>query len=352
MTIKSVRMYGPGNLKLEQVPVPQVKENEALVKIMAVGICGSDIPRVNKYGAYISPITPGHEFSGIIEKTGDAVKSFKAGDRVTVPPLMPCFKCDDCKAGNYVLCKTYNYFGSRCDGAFAQYVAVPETNLLKLPDNVGFKAAATTDPLANALHVIKRGGFKAGDKVCVFGAGPIGLYIIQYAAAKGAKQVVAVDVSETKLKTAADCGASVCLNGLDADIVKKVIEATNGGADMCVDASGVPSAQVNAIMSAAKLGRMVFLGISHKPLTLPEEAVDKVMRHEMNIIGSWNSFSKPFPGWEWTHAVESLSDGTIQAEKIITHVLGLEDVADTFKRIDERTIEYNKILFLPWGDTD
>lgn len=350
--MNAVRMYAPGDLKFEQVPIPKVSENEALVKVMAVGICGSDIPRVNKYGAHISPIIPGHEFSGMITEVGRDIKDFKVGDRVTVPPLMPCFQCEDCNAGNYVLCKTYNYFGSRCDGAFAQYINVPETNLLHLPENVGYFEAATTDPLANALHVLKRGAFNPGDIVCVFGAGPIGLYIIQYAVAKGAKMVVAVDISESKIEAAKKCGAKVCLNGLDKEIIKNVMDATEGGADLTVDASGVPHAQNNAIMSTAKLGRMVFLGISHQPLMLPKESVDKIMRWELNLIGSWNSFSKPFPGWEWKHAIESLADGTIDAEKIITHKLGLEEVAETFKRIDEKAIDFNKILFLPWGDIE
>jgi len=95
--MKAIRMYAPRDLRLEQVPVPEIKENEALVKVMAVGICGSDIPRINQYGAYISPITPGHEFSGEIVETGAAVKNFKVGDRVTVAPLLPCFKCEFCE---------------------------------------------------------------------------------------------------------------------------------------------------------------------------------------------------------------------------------------------------------------
>lgn len=348
--MKAVRMYAPKDLRLEEVDIPQISSDEVLLKVMAVGICGSDIPRVNKYGAYISPITPGHEFSGQICETGKDIDQFAVGDRVTVPPLMPCLKCEFCDAGHYSLCKDYSYFGSRCDGAFAQYIAVPQANLLKIEDNVSFAAAATADPLANALHVIKRGAFKEGDSVCVIGAGPIGLYILQYVAAKGASKVIAVDVDEKKLEVASSCGAQVCLNGLDKDIVDQIKQATNGGADLVVDASGVPIAQHNAIMATAKLGRMVLLGISHKGLNLSEEAVNQIMRGEQTVTGSWNSFSKPFPGWEWTHGVQSMADGIIDAEKIITHKLRLEDVSETFKKIDNKEMFYNKILFLPWGE--
>jgi L-iditol 2-dehydrogenase len=349
-TMKAIRMYAPRDLRLELVPIPEIKGNEALVKVMAVGICGSDIPRINQYGAYISPIIPGHEFSGVIVETGKDIKNFKIGDRVTVPPILPCFSCEFCEQGHYSLCKNYKYFGSRNDGAFAQYIAVPETNLLKIADNVTYEAAATTDPLANALHAVKRGSFKAGDKVCVFGAGAIGLYAIQYMKAKGASIAVAVDVDERKLEVARNCGADFTIDGRAADAAEQVIRVTDGGADVCIDASGFPSAQHNAILSTAKHGTMVFLGISHQPLTLTEECLDWVMRGEKAIVGSWNSFSKPFPGWEWTSGVECLADGTIDAEEVITHKLPLKDAPEIFDKIYKKELFFNKILFLPWID--
>jgi len=347
-TMKAIRMYAPRDLRLEQIPIPKITDDEVLVKVMAVGICGSDIPRINELGAYISPITPGHEFAGQIVEAGNNINEYKVGDRVTVPPLMPCFKCEYCEQGHYALCKDYKYFGSRNDGAFAQYLAVPESNLLKIADNVTYEAAATTDPLANALHAIKRGGFKTGDKDCVVGVGAIGLYALQYMKAKGAAKVVAVDVNEQKLRAAKNCGADVAINGLDEDVAEQIIAATDGGADLCIDASGFPIAQHNAIMATAKHGTMVLLGISHKPLELSEKCLDQVMRGEKAIVGSWNSFSKPFPGWEWTHGVECLADGIIDAEKVITHKLKLEDVSDTFDKIYKKEIFFNKILFLPW----
>ena len=348
-TMKAIRMYAPRDLRLEQVPVPKIKPGEVLVKVMAVGICGSDIPRINELGAYISPITPGHEFAGEIVEAGKDIKGFKVGDRITVPPLLPCFSCEYCEQGHYALCKNYKYFGSRNDGAFAQYLAVPEANLLKIADNVTYEAAATTDPLANALHAIKRSGFKAGMSACVVGVGAIGLFALQYMKAKGATTIVVVDVRDEKLAAAKNCGADVVINGLDKDVVDQITAATNGGADVCIDASGFPPAQHNAIMATAKHGTMVLLGISHKPLELSEKCVDQIMRGEKAVIGSWNSFSKPFPGWEWTHGVECLTDGTIDAEKVITHKLPLEDVPDIFDRIYKKEIFFNKILFLPWS---
>jgi len=340
-------MYAPGDLRLEEALIPAIRDNEVLIKVMATGICGSDIPRLNKLGAYISPITPGHEFSGQIVETGSRVGNFKEGDRVAVAPMKPCMKCKYCEQGFYSLCDDYGYFGSRCDGAFSEYLAVPEFNLLRVPDNVTLEAAATMDPLANALHAIKRSGFKAGDKTCVMGVGSIGSYIAQYLKANGASVVIGVDIGEEKLRSAANSGADVCIEGTDDDVAEQIVEATDGGADVCIDASGSPLAQQNAMMGTAKHGTMVFLGISHQPLSLSEHCVDIMMRGEKTLKGSWNSFSKPFPGWEWTHGLECLANGTVDADKIITHRLRLEDAAETFRKIDRGDFFYNKILFCP-----
>ena len=346
--MKAVRMYAPKDLRLEEVDIPSVGADEVLIKVLAVGICGSDIPRVNKYGAYISPIIPGHEFGGEIVELGSDVKEYAVGDKVTVAPLIPCYKCEYCKKGVYALCEDYSYYGSRRDGAFAQYIAVKENNLLKVSDAVSCETAATTDPFANSMHALKRAEFKAGDSVCVYGCGAIGLYAIQAAKALGASKVVAVDVSPEKLNSAKQSGADEVFNGRDADVAKQIRDYLGGGADVVCEISGAPIAQHNAILSAAKLGRVVIVGISHAGLQLSEEAVDKIMRGEIEVRGSWNSFSNPFPGWEWTTAIELFESGKASSDPVITHRLKLEDVADTFKKIDEGGMFFNKIMFFPW----
>lgn len=345
----AVKMYAPGDLRVEETGIPGLKTNEVLIKVMAVGVCGSDIPRINHYGAHISPIIPGHEFSGLIVEKGDAVNGLNIGDKVTVPPLLPCHACPYCQAGHYSLCENYSYFGSRCDGAFAQYVAVPRDNIVKMAENVTFEAAATVDPLANALHAVKKGRFKENDKVCVVGAGPIGLYAIQYMSKMNAAKVIAVDIEDSKIDVAKQSGAHSCLDSSKGDPVQSILEYTDGGADLIIDTSGAPAAQQQAILSTAKLGRIVLLGISHKSLILSEEAVDRIMRCELDIIGSWNSFSSPFPGWEWTCGAELLERDIIDADKIISHRLPLENVPETFKRISRKEFVYNKIMFFPWG---
>lgn len=349
--MKAVRMYAPRDLRVEEVPMPLMAEDEALVQVMAVGVCGSDLPRVNEYGAHVSPIIPGHEFSGVVTQVGPRVRSVRVGDHVTVPPLIPCNTCEWCRRGLYSLCEHYDYYGSRRDGAMAEYIAVKDSNLLRVPKNVSFETAATADPCANALHGLDRAGFTAKDSLCVYGAGPIGLFAILAAKQRGAACVIAVDVQDEKLALAKKAGADVVVNSLREDPAPAVKAATNGlGADVVIDFSGVPSAQLNSVRSASKMGRVVLLGISHQGLHLTAEDVDLIMREQLQVIGSWNSFTKPFPGGDWTGTIDLFDRHGVTAEDIISHRLPLDEVPGIFEQIAKGELRFSKIMFFPHGD--
>ncbi|HBC26112.1 MAG TPA: galactitol-1-phosphate 5-dehydrogenase [Ruminococcaceae bacterium] len=349
--MKAVRLYKPGDLRVEQVGIPAVQDDEVLVKVKAVGVCGSDIPRVNRYGAHISQITIGHEFGGEIVELGSEVKNFRQEDHVTVAPLIPCYQCEWCKMGEYSLCEDYSYYGSRCDGAMAQYIAVKEKNLLKVSGSASFEDIATVDPCANAMHGLIRGNFKKGETICVCGAGPIGLYVIQCARIMGAKKIIAVDILDQKLEVAEKCGADVTVNSANADVAESVKEATDGrGADMVIDLTGVPAVQNTAVLCARKLGRVVYLGISHRPLEYSAQTVDDLLRKQITVTGSWNSFSQPFPGREWTESVRLFEEGKLTSKYMISHRLALEDAPMIFHKIATEKFFFNKIMFFPWGD--
>ena len=348
--MKAVRMYAPLDLRVEEVDKPNCGADECLVKIMAVGICGSDIPRCTKFGAHVSPIIPGHEFGGIIEEVGSEVNNFNVGDHVTCPPLIPCGKCEYCQMGEYSLCEDYDYYGSRRDGAFAQYLSVNQGNLLKVDNSVSYEDAATVDPCANALHGMRRGEFKPGDSVAVFGAGPIGLFAILYAKLQGASKIFAVDMWEEKLELAKKNGADVVINSKNTEAAQAILDATDGlGVDVAIDFSGAPICQKAAIRAAAKLGRVVYLGISHKELILAENELDMVLRKQLSIKGSWNSFGKPFPGSDWTDSVDMFENAGMTAKNIISHRLDLDDAPDIFNKIAEGGMYFSKIMFYPNG---
>ena len=168
-------MHSPGDIRLEDVQRPVARPGEVLLRVAAVGVCGSDIPRMLVKGAHRMPIICGHEFSGHIEAVTEGVEGFKVGDLCGVAPLIPCHSCDQCKTGNFSRCRDYDYFGSRRDGAYTDYVTVPVGNLLKAPEGMDPRAAAMIDPASIALHAIWKSPPTAGQRGGVIGCGPFGL---------------------------------------------------------------------------------------------------------------------------------------------------------------------------------
>lgn len=348
--MKAVQMFNVGDLKVTEVEKPKPEADEVLLKVMAVGVCGSDIPRINKTGSHVLPIIPGHEFAGEIVEIGDEVTGWEISDKATVAPILPCFECEWCKKGHYSLCDNYKYYGSRNNGAFAEYLAVKARNLVKLDKKTPYDWGATIDPAANAIHAFLNGNITKDDTLAVFGMGAIGLFAIQYGKAIGIKKIIAIDVNDKKLEAAKDCGADYTINGSKEDVVKKAKEITDSeGVTAVLEMSGSPIAQVQAVEIVKKLGRVVYLGISHSNLDYPGKVVDRILRGEITITGSWNSFSDPFPGREWTGASKLMAEGKLNPDKIITHKLSLDDVPEVFKKIDEGPSYYNKIMFYPHG---
>lgn len=342
--MRAVKLYEPGNLKVETVDTPVINDGEVLIKVHAVGICGSDIPRALTKGAYYEGLTLGHEFAGEIVECGESVPDWKQGDRVTVAPLVPCRKCKPCTEGHYSLCQDYSYYGSRTDGAMANFIKVDYRNLLKLPENVSYDAGAMVDPAANAVHGLWRGDLKKGDTVAVIGLGAIGLFAVQIARQMGAKQVIAIDIFDEKLTIAKELGADITINSMNekADEILSDVEI-----DVLLDTSGSPIAQNLAVSIAGKLARVVFLGISNSELTLSKQAVDRLLRNEISIKGSWNSFTNPFPGKDWTYSIQLMGEEKIVTEPIVSHRYKLEETPEVFEKIKDKELLFNKILIIP-----
>ena len=341
-TMKATLMYSPGDIRVEQVPVPGIGPGDILVKVAACGVCGSDIPRMNFAGAYYHPIVCGHEFSGWVERVGEQVDLFVEGDLVTVPPLLPCRKCESCLAGHFSLCEDYDYFGSRRDGAYAEFVSVPATNAMKMPANIDPRAAAMMDPSAIALHAILRTKFTAGMSVAVVGAGPIGLFAVQWAKLKGADRILAVDVNEQKADMAKVAGAT-----LTATSEHDALQLADRGFDVVIESAGVPATIALAVRLASRRGEVAYIGIPHSPVELDKETFSHFLRYEISLHGCWNSFSAPFPGVEWTESATRLASGELNWEFMITHELTLEKLPTMMKELSDRSGFSSKVLFIP-----
>lgn len=341
--MRAAVLHSPGDIRLQEVPRPVITgPGQVLLRVEACGVCGSDIGRMMVKGAHRMPLICGHEFSGRIVDASDDVTDFALGDLVTVPPLIPCNRCPRCREGQFSLCEDYDYFGSRRDGAYTETVLSPVTNVLKVPAGVDPVAAAMTDPAAIALHALRKTKLRAGSSVAVVGAGPIGLFAIQFARISGATRIAAIDVSQQKLSMASQAGADAVF--LDADSCG---EQFPEGFDVVFESAGVPVAENAAVRLCAPQGEAVFVGIPLVDVPLTVENYAHFLRQEVTLLGSWNSFSAPWPGSEWTDTLQWFASGALRWEFMVTHDLSIDEVPRMLKAMHERSEHSSKVIFRP-----
>lgn len=348
--MKAVRLFAPKDIRCVEVEVPEIeKDTQVKIKVKCCGVCGSDIPRVMEKGTYHFPTTIGHEFSGEIVETGTNLKkNLHTGDRVSVMPLLPCGVCQYCKVGQSHLCDSYDYYGSRRDGAMAEYIVVESENCLKLPPNVDYEMGAFTDPVSVGLHAVRKTKIEAGKSAAVFGLGAIGYITVQWLKALGCQTVIAVDVADEKLLLAERLGAAYGINGIKKDAVEAIKELTGGeGVDIAIEFAGSDITHVQAAASCKKNGEVVYGGITYKDVTFPNKVISGILRGELTIHGSWNSSTNPLPINEWQSALDFMNTGQIQVSPLITHRVRLEDCAQVFDMMYNRRDVFTKVLFRP-----
>jgi len=347
--MRAVRLFAPGDVRCVEVDQPVLeRQDEVVIKVSACGVCGSDIIRVMEKGAYTYPITIGHEFAGEVVEVGRETGNLQPGDRVTVTPLIPCGKCNYCQIGKYVLCANYKYYGTRIDGAMAEYIKVCGSNVLKLPDGVEYEAGAMTDPVSVALHAVRKAEIEPGYTTVVFGMGPIGFLAMQWLKALGSEKVLVVDIFDEKLKLAAELGADYCLNGKKQNVTEAILEYTKGqGADAVIELAGNKITQVQAIQSVRKMGTVVYCGISYDDLLIPNKELSRILRGELVLKGAWNSSVTPLPINEWKSALVFMKNGKIKTTPLISHRFKLEECQSCFNMMYHRSEVFNKVLFEP-----
>lgn len=345
--MRALRLVDIGKLRVDFVPKPVATSDRVVVQVHACGVCGSDISRIFDTGSHRLPLTLGHEVSGIIQEVGPGVSSLNVEDRVAVAPLIPCNQCHYCRSGLFSLCDDYGYIGSREEGAYAEYISVPAANCLVVPDSISLDSAALMDPAANALHALWKGRLEKPGIVVIVGVGTIGLLAVQWAKMTGSI-VIATDLHAEKLTLAKEMGADfVVKGGPDSDVMDEILRLTpdNRGADLAIDFSGSASGQKLALNIVRKQGRTVIHGISHAPYSLSQKEFDTFQRGEKELIGSWNSFSLPFPGDEWTRSLTALERGQLRTESLIIR-RSLDEMPETLREYRDGS-PFNKVLCVP-----
>ena len=341
--MKALNLYAVRDLRYDEVPVPERRADEILLRVKAVGICGSDLPRVFEKGTYHFPTIIGHEFAGEVAAAEDTAL---VGKRAAVFPLVPCGVCSACQTGHYAQCSQYDYYGSRCDGAMAEYIAVKQRNLVFLPDDVPYEAAAMGEPAAVALHAFRKARVGLGQTLVVFGIGPIGLIIAQWARAAGVKNIVLVARSEEKTAFARQQGFMQAINSQQTDVEAYVRGLTAGqGADACIEGTGMSEPLAMCLLCAKNFGVVVTMGNPAGDMVLPQQAYWKILRKELRVVGTWNSSFCSIEN-DWQDTLAAMENKTIDVLPLITHRYALAEYQTAFALMHEKREFYCKVMFV------
>jgi len=326
---------GPQHLELQSLERPQPKPGEAVIRVDAVGICGSELEGYMGHSSIRKPpLVMGHEFCGTIVKLAPDVAGLAEGDRVVANPLIFCGKCDRCRQGRANICRNRQIIGIHRPGAFAEYVAVPAGNLYRVPENMEPELASLAEPLAVCLHAVKLALEPFGDAV-IFGAGPIGMLTLQAALAMGARRLLVIDKQRERLRFARQLGAETAVPE-EAD--EGCRELFSSGVDTVIDCVGVQAVREQAIQMINPGGTIVLVGLGQDRSQL---SMNHVVRQEISLIGSYT-----YSGTDFEQAVDLLVGGRITRERWST-TCSLTNAAEVFARLANGTAEFSKYIINP-----
>lgn len=329
----------PGDIKVLDIPVPEINEGEVLVKVRACGVCGTDL-HIYKGGTGSAPVKPpivlGHEFSGEVVAIGDNVDNVKVGDKVAVDPNIYCGKCEFCRTGKKELCENLKAIGINYNGGFEEYCAVPAAQVYKLPDSLDFISGAMMEPLACCIHGVDLAGIKSGDVVLVLGGGAIGLIIAQLARLSGASKVIVSEPMEVRRALALRLGADIVVNPVENDLIEVLKMNGISGADVVFECVGSKITAKQALDVVKRGGHIILFGVAGVDDEVALRPFD-VYQKQLTIRGS---FINPDTNYR---AVELLGSGRLIVKDLVTHLYRIDDINEAF--VDNRERIKGMIVF-------
>ena len=338
--MRALMYQGPKQLEVVDVPKPTPKAGEVLLKIRSCGICGSDVHGyLGMTGRRIPPMVMGHEFSAEVEALGENTSgTYKLGDRVTVQPIDFCGHCEKCKEGYTNVCENRELFGVMdVNGAFEEYLVVPEKLLYKLPDNLSYADGAMIEPLAVAYCGVKKAGDIVGKNVLVVGGGTIGQLVLMVVKAMGPKKVILSDLSDARLETAKKLGADAVINPGGKDFVQEVKNIMGEEQiDIAIEAVGVGATVAQAMSVLKSQGTCVWVGNSAKTIEIDMQAV---VTKELKIIGTYT-----YTHDEFKEAMDFIAAQNLDFSPLISKEISLEEAPKYFEALVTETDKYLKIL--------
>lgn len=347
--MKAWTLRGVGDIRYGETAMPQPKAGEVLVAVKAAGICGSDIPRIYETGAHVHPLVPGHEFSGLVVKAGGDAGTKWLGRRVGIFPLIPCGKCDACQKRQYELCRSYGYLGSRTDGGFAEYAAVPEWNLIGLPDGVPYEEAAMLEPMAVAVHAMRRVQPQKNDTAVILGLGTVGMLLLMFLMDAGIENILVIGNKEFQRKNVIRLGLdeSRYCDSRTQEVSEWVMRRTDKkGADVFFECVGRNGTFSQAVDLTAPMGRVCLVGNPCSDMTLEKAVYWKILRNQLTVTGTWNSSFTHQKDDDWHYVLDRLAHKKISPKELISHKLKLKDAESGFLLMREKTEDYIKVMLL------
>jgi len=331
---------GPKDLALRDVAIPEPGPLDVLIKVRAVGICGSDVHGwLGITGRRIPPVIMGHEFSGVVAQVGSAVTRFAPGDAVIPQPINACGECEYCRAGKNQLCSKRTLLGVMdINGAMAEYVSVPEHLLYRKPDGFSFETAALTEPFAVAYTAVRKRDDWEGKTVMIIGSGTIGLCILKMLRPYKPAKILMCDLSDVRLETALRMGADAVVNPRREDYLMQISRLTDGRMlDFTIEAVGVEATVNQSIRALRPGGISVWVGVSQQEMTIN---MHDVVTKDRTIIGSMN-----YSHLDFGEALRLLAAGKVdRPEELITKTVPLEQAAEMFTQLHDNPDGYLKVL--------
>lgn len=331
-------MTNPKEITFREVPVPEITAEQVLVKIKRIGICGSDIHVYHGKHPFTSyPVTQGHEVSGEIVKLGENVKGFNVGQKITIQPQVVCGECYPCRHGKYNLCEKLKVMGFQTTGTASEYFAVDAAKVTALPEEMSYDEGAMIEPLAVAVHAVKRAGDVKGMKIAVLGAGPIGILVAQTAKGLGAESVMITDVSDLRLEKAKECGVDFCVNTRKKDFGDAMLEDFGPDkADVIYDCAGNDITMGQAIKYARKGSSIilvaVFAGMANIDLAVLND-------HELDL-----NTSMMYRNEDYIEAIRLVNENKVLLKPLISKHFAFKDYKAAYEYIDANRETTMKVI--------
>ena len=331
-------MSAPGNIEFHEIPAPTPQKNQVLVKIMKIGVCGSDIHVYHgKHPFTKYPVTQGHEVSGRIEALGENVTGFHVGQKVTIEPQVYCGKCYPCTHGKYNLCEELKVMGFQTTGAASEYFTVDTSKVTALPSDMSYSEGAMIEPLAVTVHAVRRAGDVSGQKIAVLGAGPIGILLAQCAKAMGAEKVLITDISTPRLEIAKACGVDFAVNTQEQPFAEALEQCFGPDkADVIYDCAGNDTTMGQAIQCARK-GSTIILVAVYAGMAKVDLAV--LNDHELDL-----NTSMMYRHEDYEEAIQLVSEGKIRLQPLMTCHFAFKDYLKAYQYIEANRETTMKVL--------